>query len=98
LNVKPIINSLSKDKREEPSWLPIIRHQVQALRFSGVQVVVRESMAVPIERTGSLRIRQLRPGSVLTPCVARGSHHGVSADFFFQTKKKVDAPGLYHLL
>jgi hypothetical protein len=40
----------------EPSWVRLVREQVEAMRFGVVQIVVHDSRVVQIERTEKLRL------------------------------------------
>jgi hypothetical protein len=43
-------------ENSEPSWVRLIRGQVESMRFGVVQIVVHDSRVVQIERTEKLRL------------------------------------------
>ena len=42
-------------KEVEPNWLQLVRKQVESLRFGTVQITVRDSHVVQVERVEKLR-------------------------------------------
>ena len=71
------MNLSSKEERDQPSWLGVVRRQVESLRFGAVQILVHESRVVQIERTEKQRFDQLRPGSGYALSGAAGETRGV---------------------
>ncbi|MFO1475634.1 MAG: YezD family protein [Verrucomicrobiota bacterium] len=52
---------------DQPSWLGLVRRQVESLRFGVVEIVVHDSRVVQIERTERVRLDKLPAGSDVTP-------------------------------
>ena len=46
----------ARNEKIEPSWVRLVKGQVEAMRFGVVQIVVHDSHVVQIERTEKLRL------------------------------------------
>lgn len=53
------------DRSAPPSWLELVRVQVETLRYGVVQVVVHDGRVTQIERTEKTRLEQQREPTAL---------------------------------
>ncbi len=49
----------SKKASIQPTWISLVRGQVESMRYGIVQIVVHDSRVVQIERTEKLRLEKL---------------------------------------
>ena len=50
------MNPEAKSEERSQPWLPIVRQQVDSIRFGVVQIVVHDERVVQIERTEKVRL------------------------------------------
>jgi hypothetical protein len=62
----------AEDGTLAPSWLRLVRGQVEVLRFGVVQIVVHNSRVVQIERTEKLRLDKTEPDAHLPGASPQG--------------------------
>jgi hypothetical protein len=60
------------NEKIEPSWVRLVKGQVEAMRFGVVQIVVHDSRVVQIERTEKLRLDKSQPQTNFPGASARG--------------------------
>jgi hypothetical protein len=53
----------TKNNRDLPAWLELVRRQVGSLRYGVVQLVVRDSEVTQIETTERVRFEKSPPAS-----------------------------------
>ena len=62
VTTKPSANQRPAEAESSaPAWLEEVRHQVDALRFGQVQIVVHDSRVVQIERIEKIRLELKSP-------------------------------------
>jgi len=57
------MSAIKENKASEPTWLNVLKTQIESLRFGTVQVVVHEARVVQIETTEKVRFEKAEPGN-----------------------------------
>jgi len=66
------MNAEAENEQSEPTWLAVLKNQVDSLRFGTVQVVVHEARVVQIEKTEKVRFDNPQRNASAAP--ARNTH------------------------
>jgi len=66
------MNAEVENEQSEPTWLAVLKNQVDSLRFGTVQVVVHEARVVQIETTEKVRFDNPQRNALVAS--ARNTH------------------------